>query len=129
MSFRAIATTTAVIALVLGIFYLFAGHLLVGRWQVDPTQGVLLMGRRMGALYLGLCAMFFAARSAEPSPARSAIAGGAAAALFLLSVMGVYEFAVGHAARGILPSAVLELLLAIGFAWVFLKDRRAAAIG
>jgi hypothetical protein len=126
VTFRAVATTTALIALVLGIGYLFAGHLVVGRWQVEPTQGVLLMGRRMGAVYLGLAAMFFVARSASASPARSALAAGAAVALFLLAALGVYEFAVGRAARGILLSAAVELLLSLGFARVLIADRRAA---
>jgi hypothetical protein len=127
MTFRAVSTAAAVIALALGLGYLFAGHLVVGRWQVDPSEGVLLMGRRMGAVYLGLSAMFFLARSAGPSPARFALAGGAAAALFLLAALGVYEFAVGHAARGILVSALVELLLAAGFARVVMTDRRVAA--
>lgn len=123
MTFRATATVTAAIALVLGLGYLFAGHLVVGRWQVEPTQGVLLMGRRMGAVYLGLAVMFFAARSAQPSPARSALSAGAAAALFLLACLGTYEFVTGHAARGILVSAGVELLLAAGFVRALLGDR------
>jgi hypothetical protein len=126
VTFRAVATATALIALVLGLGYLFAGHLVVGRWQLEPTQGVLLMGRRMGAVYLGLSAMFFVARSAGASPARSALAGGAAVALFLLAALGVYEFATGHAARGILVSAAVELLLAAGFARVLMTGRRLA---
>lgn len=126
VTFRAVATTTAVIAFILGTGYLFAGHLVVGRWQLDPTAGVLLMGRRIGALYLGLAAMFFAARSAPASPARSALAGGGAAALVLLAVMGAYEFATGNAARGILVSTAVELLLAAGFVRVLVADRRAA---
>lgn len=126
MTFRTTATVAAVIALVLGLGYLFAGHLVVGRWQVEPTQGVLLLGRRMGAVYLGLSAMFFAARSAGPSPARSALSAGAALALFLLSLLGIYEFATGEAARGILVSAAVELLLAIGFARALFTDRRMA---
>jgi hypothetical protein len=126
LTFRTVATTAAVIAFVLGIGYLFAGHLVVGRWQVDPTPGVLLMGRRMGAVYLGLSSMCFAARSCDASPARSALAGGAAVALFLLALMGAYEFAAGNAARGILVSAAVELVLAIGFARVLMMDRRAA---
>lgn len=127
MTFRTVATAAAIIAFVLGLGYLFAGHLVVGRWQVDPTQGVLLMGRRMGAVYLGLSAMFFAARSAGASPARSALAGGAAVALLLLAALGTYEFATGNAARGILVSAAVELVLSFGFARVFIADRRVAA--
>lgn len=124
MTFRTTATVAAVIAFILGLGYLFAGHLVVGRWQVEPNQGVLLLGRRMGAVYLGLSVMFFAARSAAPSPARSALSGGAAAALFLLACLGSYEFLAGSAARGILVSAAVELLLAIGFTRAVLSDRR-----
>lgn len=124
MSFRATATAAAIIAAVLGLGYLFAGHLVVGRWQVQPSEGVLLLGRRMGAVYLGLSLMLFAARSAEPSSARSALCAGAAFALALLALLGIYEFAAGHAARGILVSTAVELLLAAGFARVLLVERR-----
>jgi hypothetical protein len=51
MTYRATATAAGLIALVLGLGYLFARHLVVGRWQVEPTEGVLLLGRRMGAVY------------------------------------------------------------------------------
>lgn len=125
MTFRATATLAAILTLVLGVGYLFAGHLVVGRWQVEPTQGVLLMGRRMGALYLGLSAMFCVARSAEPSQSRSALCAGAVLALGLLALVGLYEFATGHAARGILVSAGVELLLAIGFARALMAERQA----
>jgi hypothetical protein len=125
VTFRATATAAALIAFILGVGYLFAGHLVVGRWEVEPTHGVLLMGRRMGAVYLGLSAMFFAARSAGPSPARSALSGGAASALFLLAVLGTYEFVTGGAARGVLVSVAVELLLAVGFTRALLSDRRA----
>jgi hypothetical protein len=81
----------------------------------------------MGAVYLGLAAMFFVARPAGASPARSALAAGAAVALLLLAGLGVYEFAIGHAARGILVSAAVELLLSVGFARVLMTDRRVAA--
>jgi hypothetical protein len=127
VTFRATATVAAIIAFVLGIAYLFIGHLVVGRWHLEATPGVLLMGRRMGAVYVGLAVMFFAARSAEPSPARSALTLGAVVALVLLAVLGVYDFANGNAARGILLSAAIELLLAIGFARVLFAERRAAA--
>ena len=61
MSFRFVAVVTAAILLVLGLGYLLAGTLLVARWQIQPTAAVLLLGRRIGALYLGLSVMFFLA--------------------------------------------------------------------
>ena len=91
MSFRTIAVITAIVTLVLGAGYLFAGTLLVERWQIEPTESVLLFGRRIGALYLGLCVIFFLARSAPVSVARTALCTGTAAACSLLALLGVYE--------------------------------------
>jgi hypothetical protein len=78
----------------------------------------------MSAVYLGLALMFFLTRSAPPSPARSALVLGAVVALSLLVALGVYEFASGHAARGILVSASVEFVLALGFARTLIVDRR-----
>ncbi len=116
MTYRATATAAAIIALVLGIGYLFIGHVVVGRWQVEANEGVLLLGRQMGAVYLGLAAMFFLARSAEPSLPRKALCAGATIALGLLAALGIYEWSAGRASGGILISATIEAILAISFA-------------
>lgn len=126
MSFRILAVVTAVVTFALGLGYLFAGTLVVGRWQVEPTAGVLLLGRRMGALYLGLSVMYFLARSAPLSAARTALSAGASVVLSLLALLGIYEFTAGHAGPGILASVGIESLLAVGFVWNLLAGRKAA---
>jgi hypothetical protein len=73
MSFRTIAVITAIVALALGLGYLFAGALMVGRWQIQSTDSVLLLSRRIGAIYLGLSVMLFLARSAPVSFTRTAL--------------------------------------------------------
>jgi hypothetical protein len=123
MSFKTIAAVTAAVGLVLGIGYIFFGALIVGRWHVEAAPGVLLLARRIGCLYLGLAAMLFLSRSAPASPARAAIAGGAAISLLLLAMLGSYEFYYGRAGRGIMISAALETLLAFGFIWSLFKGR------
>lgn len=50
ISFKNIAFTTTIVVFIRGVEYLFAGALLVGRWQIEPTGGVLQLGRRMGSL-------------------------------------------------------------------------------
>ncbi len=125
MSFRTVAVITAIITFVLGLGYLLAGGLVVGRWHIDATAGVLLLGRRMGAVYLGLSAIFFLARAVPASPARTALAAGATVVLVLLPLLSVLEVAAGHAGPGILVSAAIELFLAIGFISVLLRDRSA----
>ena len=129
MRFRTIAVITAIVALALGLGYLFAGALMVGRWQIQSTDSVLLLCRRIGALYLGLSVMFFLARSAPVSVTRTALSAGAAVLLSLLALLGVYELTAGHAGPGILVSVVIESLLAFGYIRILLTERRAAVEG
>jgi hypothetical protein len=96
MTFKTVALITSIVTLVFGVGYIFGGELIIGRWQIQISEGVVLMGRRIGAVYLGLSAMFFLARSAEVSVSRTAMTIGTAIALSLLVVVGVSEFIVGH---------------------------------
>ena len=129
MNFRTIAVITAIVSLVLGVGYLVFGTLVVGRWQIQPTDSVLLLGRRIGCLYLGLAVMYFLSRSAPLSVARTALSAGTAVALSLLALFGVYELTAGHAGSGILASVAIESLIALGYIWILLTERRGAAKG
>ena len=129
MRFRAVAVITAVVTLVLGVGYLFGGSLMVGRWRIEPTTSVLLLGRRMGALYLGLSVIFLLARSAPVSVARTALCAGTAVTCSLLAFLGVFEFSVGRVGPGILVSVALEALLALAYIWILSADRRLAPGG
>ncbi|MCZ7651813.1 MAG: hypothetical protein M5U13_11905 [Thermoanaerobaculia bacterium] len=125
MSFRTTAVLTAIVTFVLGAGYFLAGPLLVARWGIEPTESVLLLGRRIGAAYLGLALIFFLARSLARSPARSALSSGAALTCSLLSLLGVSEYSAGRAAPPILVSAALEAFLALAFLRILILDRRA----
>jgi hypothetical protein len=129
MSFRTIAVITAICALALGLGFLFVGALMVGRWQIQSTESVLLLGRRIGAIYLGLSVMLFLARSSPVSVTRTALSAGAVVLLSLLALLGVYELTAGHAGPGILVSVVIESLLALGYIRILFTERRAAVEG
>lgn len=120
---------TGILTLILGIGYLFAGSLLVGRWQIEPTQSVLLFGRRIGAVYIGLSVMCYFARSLPVSAGRTALCAGAATICTLEAVLGVYEFSVGRAGPGILISAVIEAFLALSYIRILYVERRIAVGG
>jgi hypothetical protein len=126
VSFKTIAVITAIVTLVLGVGYLFVGALLVGRWQIQPTDSVLLLVRRIGSIYLGLSVMFFLARSAPVSVARTALSVGTAVALSFLALLGIYELTAGHAGPGILVSVVIESLIALAYIWTLFTERRRA---
>ena len=129
MKFKIFAVITAIVSLLLGIGYLFAGAILIGRWQIEPTDSVLLFVRRMGALYLGLSVMFFLARSAPVSVARTALSAGTVVACSLLALLGVYELSAGRVGPAILLSVVVEGLLALGYIWILFTDRRGTVMG
>ena len=129
MRFRTIAVITAIGCFALGLGYLFAGALMVGRWQIQSTDSVLLLCRRIGAFYLGLSVMFFLARSAPVSVARTALSAGTAVAFSLLALLGVYELTAGHAGPGILVSVVIESIFALAYIRILFTERRAAVEG
>jgi hypothetical protein len=127
VSFRTLAVITSIVTSVLGLGYLFVGSLVIDRWHIEPTESVLLFGRRIGALYIGLSVIFFLARSVPVSIARTALSAGTAVALSLLVLSGVYELSTGHVGSGILVSIAIEFLLALGYIRIFFAERRAAA--
>ena len=124
MNFKTLAIITSVVMFVLGAGYLFAGAVLVGRWQIQPTESALLIARRIGAVYLSLSVGFFFARNAPVSVARTALSVAIAVGCLLLASLGVYEFSAGRAGAGILVSTIVESLLAIGYLWILATQRR-----
>ena len=126
MSFKNIALITSIIALILGIGYLFFGSVVIGRWQIEPTENVLLIGRRIGSFYLGLSLIFFLARSIPLSIARKALTIGASFTLSLLAFLSIYEYTAARVGSGILVSAIIEFLLSVGYIIIFFKDRKAS---
>ncbi|MDE2606112.1 MAG: hypothetical protein KGL68_09365 [Burkholderiales bacterium] len=116
MSFAIAATATGGAAIALGTGWLFAGPLLLKRWRIGPDPAALLVGRRLGAVYLGMSVILLLARTQPASPLRTALSAGMLLALVALAALGVYEFIARRAAAAILVSVVLELVLASLFA-------------
>lgn len=115
LSFRNLAIVTAFICLGLALGWLFAPDAVLSSWGVGFSYSAGMVGRRGGALFAGLGVMFFIARNAEPSPARAAMVAGFMTACLGLAVLGLLEFATGHAGVGILPPVVAEIALIAAF--------------
>lgn len=120
MNFNLVATASAIAGLLLGVGWLAAGGLLLQRWGIAPHPAALLVGRRMGAVYLGIAVMLFLGRSAPPSALRTQVCVALLIALSLLALLGLFELKAGRAHKGILVAVVLEAILAAGFAAVLL---------
>ena len=74
MSFYITAVATSIAALILGVGWLFAGTLLLKRWGLEPNASGLLVGRRLGVVYVAMALLLFLGRSAPPSELRSVVA-------------------------------------------------------
>ena len=123
MTFKWMAYVMAGAGSVLGTRLLFAGASVLRDWGVEVTDGPLIMSRRIAALYFGLALMFFLGRDAPPSQLRSAVSAGVGVASMLLSGLGLYERWAGRVGNGIIAPAIIEAVLAAGFAWVWWADR------
>lgn len=82
---------------------------------MPAEPAALLVGRRLGAVYVGMAVLLLLVRSAPASDLRTGLCLGLALVMALLAATGLYEFAGQRAGRGILVSVAVEVLLAAGF--------------
>jgi len=120
MNFTIAAVATSIAGLILGLGWLFAGGLWFKRLGLESSASGLVIGRRLGAVYLGIAMMLFLVRSAPASEFRSSVCMAMIFALGLLALLGLIEFHAKRAGPGILLSVTLEVLLAAGFAYSLL---------
>jgi len=120
VTFHTLALVTAVAALLLGAGWLAAGRLMLQRWRIEPSVGALLVGRRIGVIYLGVALLFLLVRSTEATELITIVSTFAALANALLAGLGVYEYRARRAGPAILVSVAFELLLVLGFGWLLL---------
>jgi len=121
MSFNFVVSVTSIAGLILGVGWMFAGSRLLQRWGIHAHVDGLLVGRRLGVVYLGVAVILFFGRTAPPSDLRVAICIGLLFSMVVLAGLGVFEFMARRANSLILVSVALEVFLALGFAWVLLE--------
>ena len=123
MTFTTAAIATSVAGFILGFGWLLAGCLVMRRWGVVAEADGLLVGRRLGAVYISIATLLLLGRSAPPSDLRTIVSVALLLALSLLAALGVLEYVTKRAKAGILVSVAIEAVLASLFAWVLLAER------
>jgi len=123
LNFKRLAVLVALLFFALAFTWMFVPNLLLASWGVDFSNAVGLVGRRGAALYAGVGVMFFSARNAAPSPARSSLVAGFVVTCLILAVLGVIEFSSGHAGSGILSAVLVETALILAFLYVSLASK------
>jgi hypothetical protein len=120
MSFHALAIVTCIAALLLATGWLFAARLMLKRWRIEPSVGALLVGRRIGAVYLGVALLCFLVRSTTSPELITSVSLFAALVNTLLAGLGLYEYRARRAGPAILVSVAVEVLLLLGFGTLLL---------
>jgi hypothetical protein len=120
MSFHALAIVTCMAALLLGTGWLFAGRLMLQRWRIEQSRGAMLVGRRIGAVYLGVALLCFLVRSTTSVELITSVSLFAVLVNALLAGLGLYEYRARRAGPAILISVAFELLLLLGFGTLLL---------
>jgi len=127
LNFRSLATLCAFVCFSLALIWALSPKLLLSTWGVDFSYPVGLVGRRSAALFAGIGVMFFWARNAEPSSARSALVAGFVVSCLALAALGVVELGNGHAGPGILSAVLIEVALILASLYVDGRERRSVA--
>ncbi len=123
MTFKLMALVMTLAGAALGLRFIFAGASVLRDWSIEVAEGPVVMGRRLGAIYLGIALMFFLGRNAPPSDLRSAVCLGIGGASALLATLGLFERWAGRVGGGIVVPAVIEGVVAAGFAWAWWGGR------
>lgn len=122
--FRRLATITALLFFLLSVLWMFIPEQMLSAWGVIYSSGAGLMSRRVAAMCAGIGTMFWLARYAGLSPARSALILGFSVACLLLAFLGIFELTVNHVSPGILMSVGIEITLPLAFLYVAWADAR-----
>ncbi len=116
MSFQWLALITAIAAFLLAMGWLFAGRLMVKRWGSEANQISLVIGRRIGVLYLVVALLFFLARATPSGELISLLSYTGMLANGLLAVLGISEFLKQRVGAGIFISVAVEIFLSLAYA-------------
>lgn len=121
MSFYTVAILTSIAGLGLGMGWVFAGKRLFSRWDIPSHPDGILVGRRLGAVYLSIALLLFLGREAPHSELRDALCTGMLFGMIALACLGTMEYRAGRVNALMLISVVLEIVLALGYASVLLQ--------
>ena len=127
MSFRIVASANGVLSVSYGVAALIAPAVLSSLYGVDLTDREGMMVRLLGASYLSIGVIAWAARGVSEAVAQAAIAAGAAAGWGLSAPVFVVGLLAGHANAFGWTIPALQIAFAIAWSLVLLGSRRRGA--
>jgi hypothetical protein len=127
MTRKTLLTLTAVTALLVGFFALFApGVLLEHVKYADPSAAANVMGRTVGIVLIAVGVLDFLVRDQPDSPAmRAILVANLVLQIAILPIDPIaYACGVFRTLGSFVPNTILHILLASGFAYHLARVRR-----
>lgn len=127
MSFRTVASANGVLSLAYGAAALVVPAVISSLYGVEVTEREGILVRLLGASYLCLGVIAWAARGVSDAAAQVAIAAGAAAGWGLSAPVCVVGLLAGHANAVGWTIPAMQIAFAIAWSTVLLQSRRRGA--
>ena len=122
--YKILSILTSVLFVYLFILLFFNSNSFIKDIGLEPSIASLVLARRAAMFMLGIVVLTFASRNLPSSKTRQIICISLSLTFLGLSCMGVYEYANGNVNSSISVSIVVETILWLSYAIVFMKDRK-----
>lgn len=114
-NYSILALVSASVTAALSITLVFVPGLIHWLFQINNDPGTIVMSRRAGMLFLGLCLILFMSRNEPPSNLRQAVTLAIALTMFGLVCVGLYEYLKGTVGGGIWLAILTEAFFVAAF--------------
>jgi len=125
ISYKVLSTITALIALTLCIVLFFIPEFVFWLFSIEEHTSAFFIGRRAAMLFGGISVLTWVGRHAVHSESRQAICASLAISMFMLALLGTFEYFRGYAGLGVFLAVVIELALAILYFSLWFSNKNA----
>jgi hypothetical protein len=115
ISYPLVSKLASALCFILFICLLLAPSLIYWIFGLDGNEVSDLIARRAAMMFMGLAAIIFLSRNAEPSQLRQSLCLGLAIMMGALAIIGIFEFLRGAVGVGIWLAITTEITFALAY--------------
>jgi hypothetical protein len=120
---KALFVATTVLAVLLGVGWLFFPQAMLAGWSVAPDAPTVYMARRYGGLFWGYAVLLWLSRSAPESATRTAILAGGTVVNVVMTLVSLLGALSGVVNPTVWFAVAVEGVLAVAFAYQLARAR------
>lgn len=123
MSYKNFSTVVSILFFALFVTLVALPEIVYWLFGLQGNELGDFFAKRAGMLFFGLTILCFYSRNTKSKEAENLVALSVGAAMAIMALLGVYEFAWGNAGLGILLAVIIEVLIAVGFSRFWINNR------